>query len=337
MTDVETQLDRYDIVAACATIREFLDALTNWYVRRSRDRFWSGDRDAVDTLHTVLEVTCRVSAPLLPLTTEAVWRGLTGGRSVHLTDWPLVDELPSNPALVEVMDRVREVCSTALGLRMANKLRVRLPLRQLRVACADAEQLREFVDIIRDEMNVKEVELTDDVAAHGRTEIVVNARAAGPRLGKQVQDVIRAAKAGQWTTTPEGRVHVAGIDLHEGEFERRIVSTDAGATAELPRSSGFVILDTTVTPELAAEGLARDVIRAVQQARRDAGLSVSDRIRLGIGGKDDVVAAVKTHEALLASETLALTVHYGDAAGGVACKIGEGSEVVVRVEKYEKD
>jgi isoleucyl-tRNA synthetase len=332
VTDVETQLDRYDIVAACATIREFLDALTNWYVRRSRDRFWSGDRDAVDTLHTVLEVTCRVSAPLLPLTTEAVWRGLTGGRSVHLTDWPLVDELPSNPALVEVMDRVREVCSTALGLRMANKLRVRLPLRQLRVACADAEQLREFVDIIRDEMNVREVELTDDVAAHGRTEIVVNARAAGPRLGKQVQDVIRAAKAGQWTTTPEGRVHVAGIDLHEGEFERRIVSTDAGATAELPRSSGFVILDTNVTPELAAEGLARDVIRAVQQARRDAGLSVSDRIRLGIGGKDHVVAAVKTHEALLASETLALSVNY-DGDGGTACKVGDGAEVLVKVER----
>ena len=131
VTDVESQMDRYDIVGACATIRDFLDALTNWYVRRSRDRFWAGDRDAVDTLHTVLEVTCRTAAPLLPLTTEVVWRGLTGERSVHLTDWPLVDELPSDAALVEVMDRVREICSTALGLRMANKLRVRLPLHLL--------------------------------------------------------------------------------------------------------------------------------------------------------------------------------------------------------------
>ena len=333
VTDVEAQLDTYDIVGACATIREFLDALTNWYVRRSRDRFWAGDRDAIDTLHTVLEVTCRVAAPMLPLTTEVIWRGLTGERSVHLTDWPLVDELPSDAALVESMDRVREVCSTALGLRMANKLRVRLPLGQLRVACEDAAKLRPFVDIIRDEMNVKSVELTDDVAAHGRTEIVVNARAAGPRLGKQVQDVIRAAKAGQWTTTPEGRVHVAGVDLLDGEYERRIVSTDAGATAELPRNSGFVILDTTVTRELAAEGLARDVVRAVQQARRDAGLQVSDRIRLSVNGKDDVIAAVKAHESLLSSETLALSVNYGDADGGVACKVGDGAEVVVRVEK----
>jgi len=335
VTDVESQLDRYDIAGASATIQDFLDALTNWYVRRSRDRFWAGDRDAVDTLHTVLEVTCRVAAPLLPLTTEVVWRGLTGERSVHLADWPLVDELPGDAALVEVMDRVREVCSSALGLRMANKLRVRLPLSRLKVAAHDVAALSEFVDIIRDEVNVKEVELTDDVAAHGQAEIVINARVAGPRLGKQVQDVIRAAKAGHWTTTPEGRVHVAGIDLLSSEYEKRIVSRDAGATAELPRASGFVILDTVVTPELTAEGLARDVIRAVQQARRDAKLDVSDRIRLTLGGRDDVLAAARTHEALLASETLALEVHYGDAAGGFVCKVGDGAEVTVRVEKLQ--
>ncbi|HEX6942114.1 MAG TPA: isoleucine--tRNA ligase [Gemmatimonadaceae bacterium] len=337
VTDVEGQMNRYDIVGACAAIREFLDALTNWYVRRSRDRFWAGDRDAVDTLHTVLEVTCRTAAPLLPLTTEVVWRGLTGERSVHLAEWPLVDELPSDAALVEVMDRVREICSTALGLRMANKLRVRLPLHRLKVVAPDVAALKQFVDIIRDEVNVKEVELTDDVAAHGQAEIVVNARVAGPRLGKQVQEVIRAAKAGHWTMTPEGRVHVAGVDLLSGEYEKRMVSRDAGATAELPRASGFVILDTAVTPELAAEGLARDVIRAVQQARRDAALSVSDRIRLTLGGKDDALAAAKTHQELLASETLAIEVNYGDAHGGFTCKVGEGSEVVVLVEKSSQD
>ena len=276
-------------------------------------------------------------APLLPLTTEVVWRGLTGGRSVHLTDWPLVDELPGDAALVEVMDRVREVCSTALGLRMAHKLRVRLPLSRLRVAAPDADALRAFVDIIRDEVNVKEVELTDDVAAHGRAEIVVNARVAGPRLGKQVQEVIRAAKAGNWTMTAEGRVHVAGVDLLHGEYERRVVSRESGATAELPRASGFVMLDTTVTPELAAEGLARDVIRAVQQARRDAGLSVSDRIRLTLEARDDVLAAAKAHEPLLASETLALEVVYGDAGEGFVCKVGDGAEVRVLVAKVETD
>ena len=129
---------RRGVRAACASSCE---VLTNWYVRRSRDRFWAGDRDAIDTLHTVLEVTCRVAAPLLPLTTETIWRGLTGGRSVHLTDWPAADALPHDRALVAAMDRVRQVCSAALSLRKARSLRVRLPLPQLTVAAPDAARL----------------------------------------------------------------------------------------------------------------------------------------------------------------------------------------------------
>src|SRR5690606_38497007 len=117
VSTVTAQMDAYDISGACATVRSYLDALTNWYVRRSRDRFWSGDRDAFDTLYTVLETMCRVMAPLAPLTTEEIWRGLTGGRSVHLTDWPEASEFPSDPELVASMDQVREVCSAALSLR----------------------------------------------------------------------------------------------------------------------------------------------------------------------------------------------------------------------------
>ena len=213
VTDVEAQMDRYDLAGACATVREFLEALTNWYVRRSRDRFWAGEQDAIDTLHTVLEVTCRVVAPLMPLTSEAIWRGLTGGRSVHLADWPLVDELPNDTTLVHGIDRVRQVCSSTLALRTSNKLRVRLPLAKLTIAASDADQLTSYVDLIKDEVNVKEVELTTDLASHGSFEITVNARAAGPRLGKDVQRVIKAVKAGQWTTSPSGAVVADGIEL----------------------------------------------------------------------------------------------------------------------------
>ena len=333
VTDVEAQMDRYDLAGACATVREFLEALTNWYVRRSRDRFWAGERDAIDTLHTVLEVTCRVVAPLLPLTSEVIWRGLTGGRSVHLTDWPLVDSLPNDSALVSAMDRVRQVCSAALALRTASKLRVRLPLATLRVAAADAERLREFVDLIRDEVNVKNVELTTDLAAHGSFEITVNARVAGPRLGKEVQRVIKAVKAGQWTTSPAGAVVADGIELREAEYERRLVSKDAGAATELPGSSGIVSLDTTVTPELEAEGLARDLVRVIQQARRDKGLDVSDRIRLTIDAPGTIAAAARTHEGLIRSETLALDVGYAATADGVGGKVGEGVDVRVDIIK----
>jgi isoleucyl-tRNA synthetase len=331
---VTAAMDLYDLSGACAAIREFLEVLTNWYVRRSRDRFWAGDADAIDTLHTVLEVICRVAAPLLPLTTEEVWRGLTGERSVHLADWPAVDALPADDELVSAMDEVRQVCSAALSLRKANKLRVRLPLARLTVAAPDADRLAGFVELIADEVNVKQVALSTDVAAHGHFELVVNARACGPRLGGDTQKVIRAVKAGEWTTTDAGVVVAAGIELLAGEYERKLVATDPGATAELPGGAGLVVLDTAVSDVLAAEGVARDVVRAVQQARREAGLEVSDRISVTLLVDDQVGDAVRTHEQFLRSETLADAVSYAapdSAQGAAAATVGDGSPVGVLV------
>ncbi|MFI6028386.1 isoleucine--tRNA ligase [Amycolatopsis magusensis] len=333
VTDVGAALEVSDIAGACATTREFLEVLTNWYVRRSRDRFWAGEQDAVDTLHTVLEVTCRVLAPLLPLTTESVWRGLTGGRSVHLADWPGTTELPADAALVTAMDRVRQVCSSALSLRKANKLRVRLPLAKLLVAAEDVDALRPFTDIIRDEVNVKSVELTEDVAAHGGFEVAVNARAAGPRLGKDVQRVIKAVKAGEWSTSDTGALVAAGIELLDTEYDRKLVAKDTGAAAELPAGSGLVLLDTAVTPELAAEGLARDLVRVVQQARRDTGLEVADRIELTVDAPAEVTEAVRAHEEFVAGETLAVAVAYGDVPDGSTGTVGDGVKVTVAVRR----
>ncbi|MBB5155724.1 isoleucine--tRNA ligase [Saccharopolyspora phatthalungensis] len=330
--DVQSAMDYFDLAGACGCVREFLEVLTNWYVRRSRDRFWAGDRDAINTLHTVLEVTCRVVAPLLPLTAEAVWRGLTGGRSVHLADWPLVDELPADAALVTAMDEVRQVCSAASALRKANKLRVRLPLAKLVVATPDAEALRPFADLIRDEVNVKELELSTDVAAHGHFEIAVNARAAGPRLGRDVQKVIKAVKSGEWQRTG-GTVVAAGIELQDGEFTERLVSTDPGAASALPGGMGLVVLDTDVTPELAAEGLARDVVRVVQQARKEAGFEVSDRITVTVSAPAEVQEAIAAHRDFIAGETLANAVEPGDVADGFTGAVGEGTEIKVTVTK----
>jgi isoleucyl-tRNA synthetase len=331
---VRTALDSYDLSGACATVRDFLEVLTNWYVRRSRDRFWAGDADAVDTLHTVLDVTCRVAAPLLPLTTEEVWRGLTGERSVHLADWPADTDLPADDALVTAMDGVRRVVSAALSLRKASKLRVRLPLANLVVAAPDADALAPFVGLIADEVNVKHVDLTTDLAAHGHFELVVNARACGPRLGPDTQKVINAVKAGEWTTTSSGTVMAAGIELMAGEYERRLVATDPGLTAALPDGAGLVVLDTKVTDELAAEGVARDVIRAVQQARRDAGFEVSDRITVTVAADASVVAAVRTHEEFLKAETLAVEVTYGDLdQPGFQATVGDGVAVEIGVRK----
>jgi isoleucyl-tRNA synthetase len=335
---VTAALDVYDIAGACEQVRDHAEVLTNWYVRRSRDRFWAGDRDAIDTLHTVLEVTARVAAPLLPLTMEQLWQGLTGGRSVHLTDWPSAAELPHDDALVAAMDRVRQVASAGLSLRKARKLRVRLPLASLTVAAADAETLAPFADILRDEVNVKEVVLTTDVATYGRFELTVNARACGPRLGGDTQKVIKAVKAGDWTSNASGTVTAGGIELLEGEFSERLQAADPASTSALPGNSGLVVLDTEVTPDLAAEGTARDVVRVVQQARRDAGLEVSDRIVLTLDAPGTVLDAVRTHEAFVAGEVLATAVEYAAVAGptgtgSVSDPQGKNTEVKVAVAK----
>jgi isoleucyl-tRNA synthetase len=330
---VTDQLDGYDIPAACGSVRAYLDALTNWYVRRSRDRFWQGDRDAFDTLCTVLETLSRVMAPLAPLTVEEIWRGLTSGRSVHLADWPDPAEFPADHDLVAAMDAVRDVCSAALSLRKTKGLRVRLPLPSLTVATPRAAELEPFADLVADEVNVKRVVFTSDVSAHCQQVLTVVPRALGPRVGAAVQQVIRAVKAGGWELV-DGAPVAAGVSLQEGEYELRLVAADNEHSAPLPGGEGVVVLDTTVTPELAAEGLARDVVRVVQQARREAGLDVSDRITVVVDAPDEVADAVRAHERFVAGEVLAESVSFGDPGDGAFTgEAGAGQAVRVAVSR----
>jgi len=341
VVDLTARLDALDVAAACDALRGFLEVLSNWYIRRSRDRFWDGGSAesyaAFDTLFTVLETTTRVAAPLLPLVAEEVWRGLTGGRSVHLTDWPVPPEADDGAAdLTAAMDRVREVCSTGSALRKAQGLRVRLPLARLTVVADDAAALAPYVDLVRDELNVRAVDLTasdEGAATFGVRQVLqVNARAAGPRLGRDVQQAIKGSKSGDWSVDETGVVTSGGFALQEGEYAlvTQVGDVDDAvadrAVSMLP-GGGFVVLDTEVTPELAAEGLARDVVRAVQQARREAGLDVSDRIRLILSGSGAVLSALETHGALVRSEVLATSLELVEGRGDVA--VGEGHQVGV--------
>ncbi len=338
--EMTTALDGYAVADACDATRSFLDVLTNWYIRRSRDRFWGDNAAAFDTLHTVLEVVCRVTAPLLPLTTEEIWRGLTGGRSVHLADWPRPDELPADDALVAAMDKVREVCSATSALRKAAGLRNRLPLATLTVVVDDPAALTALADLVADEVNVKQVRLlaadSEEAAAYGvEQKLTVNARAAGPRLGKDVQLAIKGSKSGDWSVAEDGTVTAGGLALIEGEYALETVAGSAEAdtvTGVLP-GGGFVVLDTAVTPELAAEGLARDLVRAVQQARRDAGLDVSDRIALTVGGAPEVQDAARTHEALITAETLTTSYVVGEPGSGTEVTVGDGAKATIEVAK----
>ncbi len=323
---VTRQLDEYDVPGACESVREHLDVLTNWYVRTQRERFWAEDHDAFDTLWTALEVLTRVMAPLAPLLTEEIWRGLTGGRSVHLSEWPatagpdgpLVEAgLVPDDALVSAVDEVRAIVSATLGLRKARGLRVRQPLRELGLALTDPEAVAPYTALIAAELNVRHVTLVD-LAQVGpaelgvETRLAVNARAAGPRLGRGVQEVIRAAKAGDWredegvvvVSTPSGEVA-----LEPGEYELATVVAegrgDDQAATVLP-GGGVVLLDIALDEALLAEGFARDVVRLVQDERKAGGLQVADRIRLHLTVPADQIPALEAHREMVARETLAV-------------------------------
>jgi isoleucyl-tRNA synthetase len=318
---VTAAMEAYDLSSACDALTSFFEVLTNWYVRHSRDRFWRGrgagpaaEADKVaayDTLHTVVEVACRVAAPLLPLTTESIWRGLTGGRSVHLRDWPAPSELPSDPALVRAMDRAREVCSAAHSVRKAEGLHTRLPLPSLTVAASWAEELGPLRQLIADEVNVKEVRLVTELEQAAEVALAVRLPVAGPRLGADTPRVLAAVKRGEWTRLPDGTVEAAGARLLPEEAEIRLRPRDERTSRALPGDDAVVVVDLRVTPELEAEGLARDLVRAIQAARRQAGLEVTDRVDLvlALPGPDGPLRrAVHAHREFICGQTLATSL-----------------------------
>ena len=332
---VQADLDEFDSYQASAKVREFAEVLTNWYIRRSRDRFWAGDKDAFDTLYTVLEATLRVAAPLLPIISEEMWRGLTGGRSIHLEFWPDSQEFPLDAELVRDMDAIREAASVALSLRKAAGLRVRLPLSELTIAVDAAESLSRYSDLIADELNVKKISVvraSDEVAKQfGLTKtLTINSRALGPRIGKSVQEVIQLAKAGNWELSSEG-VRVGTTQLFDGEYEVSLQANSNEGTAAGVTSSGFVLLNLMVTEELEQEGVARDAIRHVQQARKDAGLDVSDRIHLSISTDQVTLTALKKHADFISEETLATELQLEEGQG--VLQVGESGLIKIELSK----
>ena len=335
---VERAFDAYDIPGACAEIAGFIDALNNWYIRRSRDRFWAAEgsadkRDAYDTLYTVLMTLLRVASPLLPLVTEEIHRGLTGEESVHLCDWPSAEALPADAALVRAMDRAREVCSAALALRRTHDLRVRQPLRTLIVAGAEVESLRPFAELVADEVNVKTVELSAEIDRYAAFRLQVNARAVGKRLGAKTQSVIGAAKAGRFSREPDGSVRVEGESLRGDDFALLLEPREGVACQPLAANDAIVILELSIDEELAHEGVARDVVRAVQQVRREAGLHVSDRILLALELPEDWRDAAGRFRSYIAEQTLATELTLGPAPddAGYASHVTEMSGESLRV------
>ena len=366
---VERTLDAYDTPAATQAITEFVEILNNWYIRRNKERFWNDRRDAdkqaaYDTLYTALHLLCRVAAPLLPMVSESIYRGLTDEKSVHLTDWPdaknfwdkdkerdayrfemngekLIKKI-SDASLSKQMDKVRDVCSTAHAIRTEHNIRVRQPLSELKIASEVGEALSYdlFASLIWEEVNVKNVKLGNiGLRDYAEQKLTIFFPIAGKRLGAKMKAVGGAAKQGDWKIE-DGQMIVGGEALEPNEYNMQLVPKAGVSGAQaLSSNDALVILDLNITPALEAEGIARDVVRLIQQARKAADLNVADRIALRIEASADVQAAVQAHQGYITEQTLATNLLLEPADGSAFIERAElgGEPIALGITRAQKD
>jgi len=351
------RLEDFDVAALVRRAEKFVDDLSNWYVRRNRRRFWrakgQNDRDklaAYQTLHEALVTFCQAMAPVIPFLTEVMYGNLVAGQdaaapqSVHLCDYPqpraeLIDEELSHD-----MDIVTSTVSAVLGIRMVEQVRVRQPLRELVAVTSDgaaAKALERFRDQMLDELNVKQLTVKGSAEGLGKLEILPNMAALGPRFKGQAGKVAAALKA--MDAAAAAQAVEAGQPLSvlvDGEV-LQVDAADVQVKREMPanlavaQAAGvMLVLDTELTPELRAEGWARDTVRHVQQLRKDVDLNIEDRIDLRYATESaELSEAIETWRHHIMAETLSLSMQTGVTADDAkTVKIG-GAELRIQVEK----
>lgn len=320
---VTEQMDDYNLMRATRPMMDFVDNLSNWYIRRSRRRFWKSENDAdkneaYQTLYSVLVVFSKLLAPFMPFLAEEIHRNLTGRESVHLENWPEYRGEFVDDRLNQQNYLVRSIVTLGHQVRANQKIRVRQPLERVEVAlpgAADAGSVFEQAEVIAEELNVKEVKLIAAEELGGRIKKVLkpNAKLLGPKFGSLVQDIIREAKAGNFTETESG-VLINGLTVGEGNEvrltgEEYMLETTSGeengATAAASEKGITVILHTAITPELQAEGYARELVRMVQDLRKEADYQVNDHIILDISAEKPLSDAVTAFADYIRRETLA--------------------------------
>jgi isoleucyl-tRNA synthetase len=335
---VRDRLDAYDATSAGRAIRDLVEELSNWYVRRSRRRFWDGDQSAFAVLRTCLVTIAQLLAPFCPFIADEIYDNLEGAEpSVHLTDFPEPQE--RDQALEEAMAIARETVRLGLAARAQAKLKVRQPLHAAVVVATgrEREAIERLASLAREELNVRELRFVSQADELGQVEVKPNYRTLGPRFGKQMPTVAAAIAgldpAAAAAALRDGRpvaISLNGRD-HELSGEDLLVSMKPIEGYQVEREgSHAVALELAVDDELRAEGWAREVVHAVQAARRDAGLEVSDRIVLRLDGDPELLDAAREHQDYIAGETLATQVVYGSADTPDAIKV-DGRELRLAV------
>jgi isoleucyl-tRNA synthetase len=317
---VTERLDDFDATFAGRTIQEFVDELSNWYVRRSRRRFWDGDPAAFATLRECLVTVAKLLAPFTPFIADEIYDNLDGTEpSVHLCDFP--EPGARDPELEESMAVARETVRLGLAARGQAKVKVRQPLRAAVVVATGRERqaIEQLAGIVRDELNVHELRFVSEADELGEVEIKPNYRTLGPRFGAHMP-LVAAAVAGldgarAAATLRDGgtvSISVTGYD-HELHADDLLVSMKPLAGYQIEREgSHAVALELEIDDGLRAEGWSRDIVRAVQSARQAAGLEISDRIALTLDGDQKLLAAARIHQKYIAAEVLATSVAYSD-------------------------
>ena len=305
---VKQGLDTYDVAMATNEVTSFMEILNNWYIRRTRDRFWEGDTQAFDVLYTVLVNLSKIVAPLMPFVSEYVFKTLTGEESVHLTDYPTLNEIKLDDELVKEMDFLQDLCSAAKFIREEKNLRNRLPLQSLTVVGKDLDFIgAQYQDIIKDELNVKEVKLDNNLGNYADKSVYLYTPLLGKALGKDMGPVMGAYKQGQWELNADGTLNIAGQTLTKDLFEVRLNMKDGVAGLAFADNKAVVTLDTNVTDALRREGMARDFVRLVQTLRKDKDFNISDRIELSYQTEDaELAQALDENKAYVAEQVLAV-------------------------------
>jgi isoleucyl-tRNA synthetase len=337
---VRERLDDFDATGAGRAIQALVDELSNWYVRRSRRRFWDGDPTAFATLRECLVTVAKLLAPFCPFIADEIYDNLDGSEpSVHLCDFPVPGDRARERALEQAMAVARETVRLGLAARGQSKLKIRQPLRAAVVVATgrERESIKQMAEIVREELNVKELRFVSEADELGEVEIKPNYRTLGPRFGKQMPLVAAAVSgldaahaAAALRNGQSVAISVGGAD-HELGAEDLLFSMKPLEGYQVEREgSHAVALDLRVDDELRIEGWAREIVHAIQAARREAGLDVSDRIVLTLDGDEDLVGAARAHETYVAGETLATQVSY-ESLDGVPPVMIDGRELKVGV------
>ena len=318
-------LEDYKPDIAIKEFVRFLDILNNWYIRRNRDRFWDEDESAFETLHYVLKTFCTCLAPFAPFISEYIFKNLTGEESVHLQDWPKATN--TDEKIVNDMRRVQEIVSVGKQLREQYKLRNRLPLQDVAIAGVD---MHDYADIIKDELNVKNVKFIADIHNVADSFVYLITPKIGARLGGALKDIIPTVKRGDYEIKGDKLV-VGEYTLNSDEFENRLTIKDGVTGAALPDNTAVVVLNTETNSELIAEGLVNDALRFIQDSRKAAGLDVSDRIKLTYTTEIALHNAIEAHKKRIMHDALIVEMDFGEA--NQFSKEIEGYNLLINIEK----